>query len=173
MRKGSPAMRRGADSITCRRTGGAQVRCPAGRDRRVGVPPVWKHVWTASDHRAHIPATGVDAAGHPWYLCQLRWRELRDDEKCKRSLAFAQSPPPMCICKAGNYGCCSAASRQARGSCICPTTCWELLRLHGAHPVLWVCVLTATLPIGVSSPCLHRERLLRWSASTTALCRPC
>lgn len=89
-------MRRGADSITCRRTGGAQVRCPAGRDRRVGVPPVWKHVWTASDHRAHIPATGVDAAGHPWYLCQLRWRELRDDEKCKRSLAFAQSPPPPC-----------------------------------------------------------------------------
>lgn len=55
---------------------------------------MWKHVWTASDHRVHIPATGVDAAGHPWYLCQLRWRELRDDEKCKRSLAFAQSPPP-------------------------------------------------------------------------------
>ncbi|WP_052136686.1 DNA topoisomerase IB [Arthrobacter sp. PAMC 25486] len=61
----------------------------------LAVPPAWQHVWIASDPRAHIQATGVDAAGRTQYIYHPRWRELRDDEKFIRSLAFAQRLPSM------------------------------------------------------------------------------
>lgn len=66
--------------------------------RRIGalaVPPAWTHVWIAADPRAHIQATGVDAAGRTQYIYHPRWREMRDDEKFIRSLAFAQRLPAM------------------------------------------------------------------------------
>ena len=61
----------------------------------LAVPPAWQQVWIASDSRAHIQATGVDAAGRTQYIYHPRWRELRDDEKFIRSLAFAQRLPSM------------------------------------------------------------------------------
>lgn len=66
-----------------------------GRIAALAVPPAWQHVWIASDPRAHIQATGVDAAGRTQYIYHPRWRELRDDEKFIRSLAFAQRLPIM------------------------------------------------------------------------------
>ncbi|MHA7175980.1 DNA topoisomerase IB [Arthrobacter sp. Sr24] len=66
-----------------------------GRIAALAVPPAWQHVWIATDPRAHIQATGIDAAGRTQYIYHPRWRELRDDEKFIRSLAFAQRLPSM------------------------------------------------------------------------------
>lgn len=65
------------------------------RIEALAVPPAWKHVWIAADPRAHIQATGVDAAGRTQYIYHPRWREMRDDEKFIRSLAFGQRLPAM------------------------------------------------------------------------------
>lgn len=61
----------------------------------LAIPPAWDQVWISSDRRAHIQATGVDAAGRTQYIYHLQWRELRDDEKFIRSLAFAQRLPAL------------------------------------------------------------------------------
>ncbi len=76
---------------------GRRIRSAAllARIDALAVPPAWNHVWIASDPRAHIQATGVDAAGRTQYLYHPRWREMRDDEKFIRSLAFAQSLPAL------------------------------------------------------------------------------
>lgn len=66
-----------------------------GRIAALAVPPAWQQVWIATDSRAHIQATGVDAAGRTQYIYHPRWRELRDDEKFIRSMAFAQGLPSM------------------------------------------------------------------------------
>lgn len=65
------------------------------RIEALAVPPAWQHVWIAADPRAHIQATGVDAAGRTQYIYHPRWREMRDDEKFIRSLAFGQRLPAM------------------------------------------------------------------------------
>lgn len=76
---------------------GRRISSPAmlARIEALTVPPAWTRVWIASDPRAHIQATGVDAAGRTQYLYHPHWRELRDGEKFIRSLAFAQSLPSM------------------------------------------------------------------------------
>ncbi len=61
----------------------------------LAIPPAWDRVWISSDRRAHIQATGVDAAGRTQYIYHVQWRELRDDEKFIRSLAFAQRLPAV------------------------------------------------------------------------------
>ena len=79
-------------SANGRRIGSAAL---LARIDALAVPPAWKHVWIASDARAHIQATGVDAAGRTQYIYHPRWRELKDDEKFIRSLAFAHRLPTM------------------------------------------------------------------------------
>lgn len=76
---------------------GRRISSPAllARIEALAVPPAWKQVWVASDPRAHIQATGVDAAGRTQYLYHPRWREMRDDEKFIRSLSFAQHLPAL------------------------------------------------------------------------------
>ncbi len=73
-------------SANGRRIGSASL---LARIDALAVPPAWKDVWIASDARAHIQATGVDAAGRTQYIYHPRWREMKDDEKFIRSLAFA------------------------------------------------------------------------------------
>lgn len=65
------------------------------RIRQLAIPPAWTEVWIASSPKAHIQATGVDAAGRTQYLYHARWREVRDGEKFIRSLAFAQRLPVL------------------------------------------------------------------------------
>lgn len=65
------------------------------RIQALAIPPAWDQVWIASDRRAHIQATGVDGAGRTQYIYHPQWRELRDDEKFIRSLAFAQRLPAL------------------------------------------------------------------------------
>lgn len=65
------------------------------RIRSLAIPPAWSHVWIASAPNAHIQATGVDAAGRTQYIYHPRWREIRDEEKFIRSLAFGQRLPAL------------------------------------------------------------------------------
>ncbi|HVY48624.1 MAG TPA: DNA topoisomerase IB, partial [Minicystis sp.] len=63
------------------------------RIRRIGVPPAWTDVWICSDPRGHVQATGRDARGRKQYRYHARWREVRDETKYHRTIAFGQALP--------------------------------------------------------------------------------
>lgn len=65
------------------------------RIQALAIPPAWTQVWIASAPGAHIQATGMDAAGRLQYIYHPRWREVREEEKFIRSLAFAQRLPTI------------------------------------------------------------------------------
>lgn len=59
------------------------------------VPPAWSQVWIAADPRAHIQATGRDAAGRKQYRYHPLWTAERDSTKYHRMLAFAGALPAI------------------------------------------------------------------------------
>ena len=65
------------------------------RIRGLVIPPAWKQVWIASEHNAHIQATGIDEAGRTQYLYHPAWREERDEAKFEKSLAFGAELPSL------------------------------------------------------------------------------
>src|ERR671937_3237332 len=67
----------------------AQVK----RIRALAVPPAWTDVWICPDPRGHVQATGRDARGRKQYRYHPRWREVRDEVKYGRLIAFAQTLP--------------------------------------------------------------------------------
>lgn len=96
----------GSEGISRKRSGGGFAyfsqdgqrlgsRIVLGRIEALVVPPAWKDVWISPDPRAHIQATGVDAAGRTQYLYHPRWRESKDDEKFVRSIEFACRLPTV------------------------------------------------------------------------------
>ena len=65
------------------------------RIRRLAIPPAYTDVWICPDPRGHIQATGRDARGRKQYRYHPRWREVRDETKFTRLLAFAEGLPRM------------------------------------------------------------------------------
>jgi DNA topoisomerase I len=63
------------------------------RIRSLVIPPAWKDVWICPDPRGHLQATGRDARGRKVYRYHPKWREVRDDTKYHRLIAFAQALP--------------------------------------------------------------------------------
>ena len=61
--------------------------------RRLAIPPAWTDVWICPVKRGHIQATGRDARGRKVYRYHPRWREVRDEAKYERMLAFARALP--------------------------------------------------------------------------------
>ena len=61
--------------------------------RRLAIPPAWTDVWICPDRLGHIQATGRDARGRKVYRYHPRWREVRDEAKYGRMLAFARALP--------------------------------------------------------------------------------
>ncbi|MEN3336499.1 MAG: topoisomerase [Acidobacteriota bacterium] len=61
------------------------------RIRSLVIPPAWTQVWISTDPRGHLQATGRDARGRKQYRYHPRWREVRDDTKYHRMIAFAQA----------------------------------------------------------------------------------
>ena len=59
------------------------------RIRALAIPPAWTDVWIAADARGHVQATGRDARGRKQYRYHARWREVRDETKYDRMIAFA------------------------------------------------------------------------------------
>ena len=63
------------------------------RIRALAIPPAWTDVWICADPRGHLQATGRDARGRKQYRYHPRWREVRDEVKYGRLIAFAQALP--------------------------------------------------------------------------------
>jgi DNA topoisomerase-1 len=63
--------------------------------KRLAIPPAWTDVWICTDRRGHIQATGRDARGRKVYRYHPRWRQVRDEAKYGRMLAFARALPKI------------------------------------------------------------------------------
>src|SRR5438270_6960289 len=63
------------------------------RIKKIGIPPAWTNVWICPTDRGHILATGRDAKGRKQYRYHPRWREVRDETKYDRMIAFGQALP--------------------------------------------------------------------------------
>lgn len=63
------------------------------RVRALVLPPAWTDVWISTDPKAHLQATGRDAAGRKQYRYHADWRSERDSTKYHRMLAFAEVLP--------------------------------------------------------------------------------
>ncbi|HEY7171984.1 MAG TPA: hypothetical protein VH417_14135 [Vicinamibacterales bacterium] len=66
-----------------------------GRIRSLVIPPAWTDVWICPDENGHLQATGRDARGRKQYRYHPRWREVRDEVKYGRLIAFAQALPAL------------------------------------------------------------------------------
>ena len=65
------------------------------RIRSLAIPPAYSDVWIAPVRDAHLQATGRDARGRKQYRYHKRWREVRDETKFHRMLAFAKALPQI------------------------------------------------------------------------------
>ncbi len=68
-------------------------RVELGRIKALVIPPAWKDVWICPDRRGHLQATGRDARGRKQYRYHPKWRQVRDEVKYGRLIAFAQALP--------------------------------------------------------------------------------
>ncbi|WP_447980022.1 DNA topoisomerase IB [Candidatus Nitrospira bockiana] len=59
----------------------------------LAIPPAWRDVWICTDARGHLQATGRDAKGRKQYRYHARWREVRDETKYHRMVAFVRALP--------------------------------------------------------------------------------
>lgn len=76
---------------------GKPIRDPAELERikKIGVPPAWTDVWICPNAQGHIQATGRDARGRKQYRYHPRWREVRDETKYDRMIAFGEALPTI------------------------------------------------------------------------------
>lgn len=74
---------------------GATIRDPdhLARIRSLAIPPAYSEVWICPQANGHIQATGRDARGRKQYRYHPKWREVRDETKFGRMLAFSEVLP--------------------------------------------------------------------------------
>jgi DNA topoisomerase-1 len=65
------------------------------RIRALAIPPAWTDVRICPRADGHIQATGRDAKGRKQYRYHPRWREVRDETKFGRMIAFAGALPAI------------------------------------------------------------------------------
>jgi DNA topoisomerase-1 len=63
------------------------------RIRSLVIPPAWTEVWICPLANGHLQATGRDARGRKQYRYHPRWREVRDESKYGRMIAFGKALP--------------------------------------------------------------------------------
>jgi DNA topoisomerase I len=63
------------------------------RIKALAIPPAWTDVWICPNPRGHLQATGRDARGRKQYRYHARWRQVRDEAKYERLLAFGDALP--------------------------------------------------------------------------------
>lgn len=61
------------------------------RIKSLVIPPAWEQVWICPITNGHLQATGRDARGRKQYRYHPRWREVRDETKYTRMLAFGHA----------------------------------------------------------------------------------
>jgi len=74
---------------------GKVIRDPEEQQRikSLAIPPAWREVWICPFRNGHLQATGRDAKGRKQHRYHARWREVRDENKYGRILAFAKALP--------------------------------------------------------------------------------
>jgi DNA topoisomerase I len=65
------------------------------RIRKLAIPPAYTDVWICPSPNGHIQATGRDARGRKQYRYHPKWREVRDETKFGRMLAFSEALPKI------------------------------------------------------------------------------
>jgi DNA topoisomerase-1 len=65
------------------------------RIRSLAIPPAYTDVWICPAPNGHLQATGRDARGRKQYRYHPRWREVRDETKYGRMLAFSEALPRL------------------------------------------------------------------------------
>ena len=70
-------------------------RATLERIRRLAIPPAWQDVWICPSGDGHLQATGRDARRRKQYRYHPRWREVRDETKYGRMIAFARALPAI------------------------------------------------------------------------------
>lgn len=88
-RKGKPGKFYYVDKDGKRISDGAQL----DRIKALVLPPAWADVWIAPKKKAHLQATGIDAAGRKQYRYHNEWTSRRSDSKYFRLLEFGKVLP--------------------------------------------------------------------------------
>jgi DNA topoisomerase-1 len=65
------------------------------RIKAMAIPPAWTEVWICPDPCGHLQATGRDARGRKQNRYHAKWREVRDENKFARMIAFAKALPKI------------------------------------------------------------------------------
>jgi DNA topoisomerase I len=65
------------------------------RIRKLAIPPAYTDVWICPSPNGHLQATGRDARGRKQYRYHPRWREVRDETKFGRMVAFSEVLPKI------------------------------------------------------------------------------
>src|SRR5690349_24418804 len=79
----------GADGRTVR------DKATLARIRSLAIPPAYTDVWICPSPNGHLQATGRDARGRKQYRYHPKWREVRDETKFGRMLAFSEALPRL------------------------------------------------------------------------------
>ncbi len=66
-------------------------RSQLDRIRSLAIPPAYTDVWICPIGNGHLQATGRDARGRKQYRYHKRWREVRDEAKYHRLVAFGRA----------------------------------------------------------------------------------
>jgi DNA topoisomerase-1 len=65
------------------------------RIRKLAIPPAWIDVWICPVANGHLQATGRDARGRKQYRYHADWRNVRDETKFGRMIAFGEALPKI------------------------------------------------------------------------------
>jgi DNA topoisomerase-1 len=65
------------------------------RIKALVIPPAWTDVWICPDPCGHLQATGRDARHRKQHRYHSRWREVRDETKYARMVAFGRVLPKL------------------------------------------------------------------------------
>jgi DNA topoisomerase-1 len=65
------------------------------RIRALVIPPAWESVWICPTANGHIQAIGRDVRGRKQYRYHARYREVRDENKFGRMIAFGAALPQI------------------------------------------------------------------------------
>lgn len=76
---------------------GEPVTSPAEltRIKALGIPPAYRDVWISPLWNGHLQATGRDEKGRKQYRYHPRWRQVRDETKYGRMIAFGEALPKI------------------------------------------------------------------------------
>jgi DNA topoisomerase-1 len=70
-------------------------RAVLDRVRALVIPPAWTDVWICPIEDGHLQATGRDDRNRKQYLYHQRWREVRDETKYEKMIAFGEALPQI------------------------------------------------------------------------------